>query len=85
VAELLTRLAWLPAGYPVLRLPLLVMHGSADTLALPAGGQRVHDEAGSRDKTLKLYPGYYHEIFNEPPADRERVFADLLGWIAARA
>ena len=84
VAELLDRLAWLPAGYPALKLPLLVMHGTADTLALPAGGQRVHDEAGSKDKTLKLYEGYYHEIFNEPPADRERVFADLLGWIGAR-
>ena len=84
VAELLDRLAWLPAGYPALTLPLLVMHGTADTLAFPAGGKRVHDEAGSKDKTLKMYEGYYHEIFNEPPADRERVFADLLGWIAAR-
>lgn len=84
VAELLDRIAWLPAGYPALSVPLLVMHGTADALAIPVGGQRVHDEAGSRDKTLKLYEGFYHEIFNEPPANRERVFADLLGWIATR-
>ena len=83
LVELLDRLAWLYAGYSLLTLPLLVMHGTADSLALVAGGKRVHAEAGSKDKTLKLYEGYYHEIFNEPPADRERVFADLLGWIAS--
>lgn len=85
IAELLDRLAWLPAGYPALSLPLLVMHGTADTLAFPAGGQRVYDEAGSKDKTLKLYEGYFHEIFNEPPADRQRVFADLIEWLKKRA
>lgn len=85
VAELLDRIAWLPAGYAALSLPLLVMHGTADSLAMPAGGQRVHDEAGSQDKTLKLYEGFFHEIFNEPPADRERVFADLKQWLAARS
>lgn len=83
VTELLDRLAWLHAGYPTLSLPLLLMHGTADSLALPAGSQRIHDLAGSKDKTLHLYEGYYHEIFNEPPADRERVFADVKRWIAA--
>jgi lysophospholipase len=83
LVELLDRIAWLPAGYPVMKLPLLVMHGTADVLALPAGGQRVYDEAGSTDKTLKLYQGYFHEVFNEPAPDRERVFADLAAWIRA--
>ncbi|MGQ0529193.1 MAG: lysophospholipase [Panacagrimonas sp.] len=84
LVELLDRIAWLPATYSALSLPLLVMHGTADALALVAGGKRIHDEAGAKDKTLKLYEGYYHEIFNEPPADRDRVYADLLAWIAAR-
>ena len=33
----------------------------------------VHARAGSRDKTLKIYPGLFHEIFNEP--EREQVRA----------
>lgn len=84
VVELLDRLSWLPRAYSALTLPLLVMHGTADTLTLPAGSQRIQDQAGSRDKTLKLYEGYYHEIFNEPPAERERVTNDLTAWINAR-
>lgn len=81
LVELLDRLAWLPAAYPTLQLPLLVMHGTADRLALFAGGERLYREAGSRDKTLLRYEGYYHELFNEPAADRERVIADLSDWI----
>jgi alpha-beta hydrolase superfamily lysophospholipase len=35
----------------------------------------------SADKSLKLYPGLYHEIFNEP--ERDRVLADLLDWLGS--
>ena len=31
--------------------------------------------------TLKLYPGFYHELLNEP--EREQVLADILAWLAA--
>ncbi|GAI84416.1 unnamed protein product, partial [marine sediment metagenome] len=34
------------------------------------------------DKTLKLYDGFYHEIFNEP--GREQVFRDMEAWLDAR-
>ena len=42
----------------------------------------VYDRVSSRDKTLKLYDGFYHEIFNEP--GRERVFADMEAWLVVR-
>ena len=35
------------------------------------------------DKRVQLYPGLYHEIFNEP--EREEVLGDVLGWIKERA
>jgi len=38
----------------------------------------------SEDKSLKLYEGLYHEIFNEYPPDRARVFGDMSAWIASR-
>jgi alpha-beta hydrolase superfamily lysophospholipase len=67
---------------PAIKLPLLVLHGDADVLTSPAGSQALHDAAGSADKTLKLYPGLYHEIFNEP--ERDQVLGDMSAWLEAR-
>lgn len=67
---------------PSLTVPLLVMHGTRDTLADPAGAQRVADRAGSEDLTLKLYDGLFHEVFNEP--EKERVLDDLTAWLEPR-
>ncbi len=68
-----------------LTLPLLGMHGSEDRLAPVEGSRMVNRLAGSADKTLKVYDGLRHEIFNERPADRERVIGDLLAWLDAHA
>jgi alpha-beta hydrolase superfamily lysophospholipase len=68
-------------GAPTITLPLLVQHGDADTLAAPAGGEWLHDHAGSDDKTLLLYPGLFHEIYNEP--ERAAVLDDLVAWFDA--
>ena len=35
-----------------------------------------------QDKTLKIYPGLYHEIFNEP--ERDQVLAEVLDWCEAQ-
>jgi len=64
------------------QLPLLVLHGGADVIATPAGARKVYERAGSVDKTLKVYDGLYHEIFNEP--EKETVIADVVKWIEAR-
>jgi alpha-beta hydrolase superfamily lysophospholipase len=68
-----------------LTLPLLGMHGSEDRLAPVEASRMVNRLAGSEDKTLNVYDGLRHEIFNERPADRERVIDDLLGWLDAHA
>ena len=47
----------------------------------PQGSQLVEEKLGSSDKTLKLYDGLYHEIFNEP--EKEQVLDDLVGWLDA--
>jgi lysophospholipase len=69
---------------PRLRLPLLILHGTADRLTTPAGSKLVAERAGSADKELKLYDGFYHELINEPEPDRERVLAEIRGWVEAR-
>jgi acylglycerol lipase len=72
-----------PAKLPSLSLPLLVVHGSADLLVSVESGRQVHALAGSSDKTLKVYDGLYHEVFNEP--EREKVLADVSSWLNQHA
>lgn len=64
---------------PEIRLPVLVMHGAADRLSDPRGSEMLYQKASSADKTLKIYEGYYHEIFNEP--GRGQVLADAESWL----
>ena len=79
-AELIKTMQGLPSKMPEVNLPILVMHGAADRLSNPKGSQMLFERVGSKDKTLKLYEGFYHEIFNEPK--REQVFKDMETWLA---
>jgi acylglycerol lipase len=65
-----------------IRLPLLVLHGTADRACDCRGSDELYRRAGSDDKTLRLYDGLYHEVFSEP--ERDQVLADLLPWLDAR-
>jgi alpha-beta hydrolase superfamily lysophospholipase len=71
-----------PARLPKLRVPLLVVHGSADALVSVESGRTAHELAGSADKTLKIYDGFFHEVFNEPK--RAEVLNDVVEWLNAR-
>lgn len=84
LGEIVNFVEMLPAALPRLELPLLALHGRDDKLAGVAGSERVVKHASSKDKTLKVYDGLYHEIFNELPADRAIVLKDLTDWIGAR-
>ena len=67
---------------PLLKLPVLILHGTLDKATKPAGSQRFYDRSGSKDKTLKLYEGHFHDLLND--VGREEVMEDITGWIAAR-
>ena len=62
-------------------LPLLVMHGADDVLTAPDGSRAFVDAARSADKTLRMYPGLYHEIFNEP--EKDAVIGEMCDWLEA--
>jgi acylglycerol lipase len=64
-----------------LTAPLLVLHGTDDKLTAPSGSRELVRLAGSKDKTLRLYPGYYHDLVHEP--GHERVTGDLVAWLDA--
>ncbi len=82
VAQLFAAMQWIQEQAADIHLPMLLMHGEADSLTSPAGSRYLYEQISSEDKTLKLYPGLYHEIFNEP--ERAQVFADLQAWLDPR-
>jgi alpha-beta hydrolase superfamily lysophospholipase len=61
--------------------PLIILHGEDDKLANPKASELLYDRASSIDKTLKIYEGLYHEVFNEP--EREQVLGDVATWLEA--
>jgi alpha-beta hydrolase superfamily lysophospholipase len=79
ITELAAVIDRFPARVGELRLPLLVMIGTADVLVPPDAGRMVHAGAGSADKRLIEYEGLYHEILNEP--EQEKVMDDLVAWL----
>ncbi len=81
LAEIFDNIHQINQRQQAIALPILIMHGTADGLAHVSHSERLYAEISSVDKTLKLYPGLYHEIFNEP--DRSRVFTDLNEWLLA--
>lgn len=83
VAELFATMQQVNARSGEITLPLLVMHGEADVMTAPVGSEAFCAGVGSQDVTLQVYPGLYHEIFNEP--ERLQVLEHLAGWLQARS
>jgi alpha-beta hydrolase superfamily lysophospholipase len=66
-------------GFPLITLPVLILHGTLDQNAKPTGSQLSYEMAGSADKTLKLYEGSFHDLLND--LDKEVVMADIKSWL----
>ena len=70
------------AAIPTVRWPFLLIQGTADTLVHTPGATAFAEGAGSRDKTLKLFEGGYHELFND--CTQAEAFAVVSQWITER-
>ncbi|XP_033099195.1 monoglyceride lipase-like [Anneissia japonica] len=64
--------------------PVLILHGEMDRLTSNAGSKLLHEKIKSKDKTLKIYPGYYHVLHREIPSDAAIVKEDIASWIEER-
>ena len=82
VAALLRAGDRMTAEFPRITLPLLVLHGTADKATVPEGSRFFHAQAGSADKTLRLYEGHYHDLLND--IGKQDVIGDMIAWIDAR-
>jgi len=78
-AELLAAMKNLADQAQKITLPLLLVQGSADKMVDPDGARFLFDLVTSEDKEIKIYDGFYHEVFNEP--EKERVLKDVEMWL----
>jgi acylglycerol lipase len=81
VAEMVRADERLKRDFKLFTLPLLIIHGTKDTVTRPEGSQEFYSNASSRDKTLKLYEGYFHDPLSD--LGKEAVMNDIRGWIGA--
>lgn len=68
--------------FPRITLPVLILHGTGDKATKPSGSRQFYERAGSKDKTLKLYDGHFHDLLND--IGKEQVMADIMDWLDAR-
>ncbi len=82
VAAMLRANERLEREFPRIKLPVLILHGAADTVTLPIGSKMFQEYAGSDDRTLKIYPDHAHDLLND--IGKEKVIADIMGWMSPR-
>lgn len=71
------------AGAPRLRIPVLLLHGTEDSVTSAEATREFHALIGAQDKTLAVFPGMLHETHNE--IGREEVIAMMTSWIETRS
>ena len=79
--ELLKTMDMLQKRLSEITLPILIMQGSQDRISDPSSSKILFDGVSSKDKPMKIYEGFYHEIFNDP--ERQQVFSDMEAWFKA--
>lgn len=58
-----------------IKIPMLMQLAGEDKITSRKAAERFFERVGSQRKDLKVYKGYYHEIFND--LGRETVYNDL--------
>lgn len=82
-AEGMAALDWVQAHAGELRVPLLLYHGTGDTLVPIEGSRTFFAHAGGADKTFLELPGAFHESHND--LDRATLFQTILAWLDKHA
>ncbi|MHA1135014.1 MAG: lysophospholipase [Candidatus Thorarchaeota archaeon] len=62
--------------------PIFVPQPGEDQITIPEQNKEFFDRIGSEDKTWKLYPGLWHQPFEDEGG--EVVLADVFSWIEER-
>lgn len=80
--ELISHEAYFAEHAPAIELPLLILHGGADTVTDPSATRMLHDKVSSTDKSYHIFEGMFHELHNE--IKRDEWMAMVGDWLDAR-
>ncbi|KAM7277762.1 hypothetical protein ACFE04_004896 [Oxalis oulophora] len=80
--EILRITSYLQENLKRVKVPFLVLHGTADNVTDPAASQKLYEEASSSDKTLKLFEGFLHDLLFEP--ERKDIANHIIQWFTRR-
>jgi acylglycerol lipase len=69
--------------YERIIVPVLVVHGTGDVVAVPAASRAFIDAVRSDDKMLSLVDGGRHSLLDDPPS-REEALATIMDWLERR-
>jgi alpha-beta hydrolase superfamily lysophospholipase len=78
----LERIEGVRSQFGKITIPILAMHGEQDALAPMQASIDIIAGVSSGDRMLRIWPGLYHEIFNEP--EQDRVIGEAVRWITER-
>lgn len=78
-SEMLDAIARVKQKAPELTLPVLVLQGEADLVTSPASTREFFQSVGAADKTLKTFPGAYHNLVIDLVKDE--AMRDIDSWI----
>ena len=67
-----------------LTIPLLVLQGEKDELAVPSGSKMLFEEVSSTDKEYKEYPDAMHQLLAELQDVKSDVEKKILHWMNQR-
>jgi acylglycerol lipase len=79
LSEMLKATAEIQDRMNEIELPLLVLHGTADRLVSMEGSKNFYLNVGSKDKSIELYDGFYHELLNEP--EKIQILSGIEVWL----
>ena len=79
VAEFLAAAQRVRSQLSHLPMPLLILQGDEDAVALPTGSRSLFDQLNSGDVEYREYPHGYHDLHNDNCSSQ--VAGDILGWL----
>ena len=81
--EFVSTMARTQQSATAISVPTLMQIAGSDFLVDAAASEEFFNRLQEADKTIHVYSGLFHEIFNEKAAERTVVLDDLSGWIQA--
>ncbi|KAL6980366.1 acylglycerol lipase [Sarracenia purpurea var. burkii] len=83
--ELLRVCREVQSKFAEVELPFLIVHGGDDVVCDPVCAEDLYKRAASKDKTLRIFPGMWHQLIGEPDENVELVFGEIVEWLRIRA